>query len=165
MGCSRRMRPFRSFTGLRTSWQDWRRRAGPKTCSGGLTVKKPSPERHCLWSTAQVATTHGLTGGPSRINTASVSSSWALCRSHMWAPITRRPRQSGHSRSLVNLAIIYRRSSAGRTVPMEVFSQIIKDEVLERAVAKLKLTPAELLDLNGYRELPQPPIPDRVYKA
>jgi hypothetical protein len=27
------------------------------------------------------------------------------------------------------------------------------------------LTPAELLDLNGYRELPQPPAPDRVYKA
>ena len=48
---------------------------------------------------------------------------------------------------------------------MEAFSRIIKVEVLERAVAKLKLTPAELLDLNGYRELPQPPAPDRVYKA
>ena len=38
-------------------------------------------------------------------------------------------------------------------------------EVLVRAVAKLKLTPAQLLDLNGYRELPSPPPPDGVYKA
>jgi len=50
-------------------------------------------------------------------------------------------------------------------VPMEAFKLSIQRAVLERAVAKLKLTPAELLDLNGYRELPQPPAPDRVYKA
>jgi hypothetical protein len=50
-------------------------------------------------------------------------------------------------------------------VPMEAFKQSIVRAVLERAVAKLKLTPAELLDVNGYRELPQPPAPDRVYKA
>lgn len=50
-------------------------------------------------------------------------------------------------------------------VPMEVFKKSIQRGVLERAVAKLKLTPAELLEVNGYRELPQPPAPDRVYKA
>jgi hypothetical protein len=50
-------------------------------------------------------------------------------------------------------------------VPMTAFKLSIQREVMERAVAKLKLTPAELLDLNGYRELPQPPTPDRVYKA
>ncbi len=50
-------------------------------------------------------------------------------------------------------------------VPMAAFKQSIQREVLQRAVAKLKMTPAELLDLNGYRELPQPPAPDRVYKA
>ena len=48
---------------------------------------------------------------------------------------------------------------------MEALGVTIKRNVLETAVAKLKLTPAELLDLNGYRELPQPPAPDRVYKA
>ena len=50
-------------------------------------------------------------------------------------------------------------------VPMAEFKRSIQREVLVRAVAKLKLTPAELLDLNGYRELPQPPAPDQVYKA
>lgn len=50
-------------------------------------------------------------------------------------------------------------------VPMEAFKISIQRAVLERAVAKLKLTPAELLDANGYRELPQPPAPDLVYKA
>jgi hypothetical protein len=50
-------------------------------------------------------------------------------------------------------------------VPTAEFRASIQNEILERAVAKLKLTPAELLDLNGYRELPQPPVPDRVYKA
>ncbi|WP_375780223.1 di-heme-cytochrome C peroxidase [Bradyrhizobium sp. ma5] len=50
-------------------------------------------------------------------------------------------------------------------VPMAALKENIGRAVLETAVAKLKLTPAELLDLNGYRELPQPPIPDRVYKA
>ena len=50
-------------------------------------------------------------------------------------------------------------------VPMAEFKVSISRAVLERAVAKLKLTPAELVDLNGYRETPQPPAPDRVYKA
>lgn len=50
-------------------------------------------------------------------------------------------------------------------VPMEEFKRNITRKVLERAVAELKPTAAELLDLNGYRELPEPPPPDRVYKA
>ncbi|MBV8912975.1 MAG: hypothetical protein JOZ05_08060 [Acetobacteraceae bacterium] len=50
-------------------------------------------------------------------------------------------------------------------VPMAEFKLSIQREVLQRAVAKLNWTPAQLLDLNGYRELPQPPAPDRVWKA
>jgi hypothetical protein len=50
-------------------------------------------------------------------------------------------------------------------VPMAAFKQSIQREVLVRAVAKLKLTPAQLVDLNGYRQLPSPPAPDSVYKA
>jgi hypothetical protein len=50
-------------------------------------------------------------------------------------------------------------------VPMAEFKRSIQREVMLKAVAKLKLTPAELVDLNGYRELPQPPTPDQVYKA
>jgi hypothetical protein len=50
-------------------------------------------------------------------------------------------------------------------VPMAALKAGIAREVLGRAVAKLKLTPAQLIDLNGYRELPQPPAPESVYKA
>jgi cytochrome c2 len=50
-------------------------------------------------------------------------------------------------------------------VPMAAFKLILQREILGRAVAKLKLTPQQLADLNGYRELPQPPAPDGVYKA
>jgi len=50
-------------------------------------------------------------------------------------------------------------------VPMQEFKLALQREILERAVAKLKPTPAELVELNGYRELPQPPTPDRVWKA
>lgn len=50
-------------------------------------------------------------------------------------------------------------------VPMQEFKIAIQREILERAVATLNPTPAERLELNGYRELPQPPAPDRVYKA
>lgn len=50
-------------------------------------------------------------------------------------------------------------------VPMEDFKLSIQRGIMERALAKLRPTPAELLDLNGYRVLPQPPIPDRVWKA
>ena len=48
---------------------------------------------------------------------------------------------------------------------MPEFKASLTREVLERAVAKLNVTPAQRLELNGYRELPQPPAPDRVYKA
>lgn len=37
--------------------------------------------------------------------------------------------------------------------------------ILERAVAELKLTDAEKVVLNGYREFPLPAAPDLVYKA
>ena len=50
-------------------------------------------------------------------------------------------------------------------VPMPAFKLFLQREVLGRAIAKLKLTPEQLADLNGYRELPQPPAPDGVYKA
>jgi hypothetical protein len=50
-------------------------------------------------------------------------------------------------------------------IPMEDFKLSIQRQIMERALAKLQPTPAELLDLNGYRVLPQPPIPDRVWKA
>jgi hypothetical protein len=36
---------------------------------------------------------------------------------------------------------------------------------LRKAMAPLKLSEADLLDLAGYREFPLPPPPDRVYKA
>jgi len=50
-------------------------------------------------------------------------------------------------------------------VPTKEFTRSMLGGVLMRAVAKLKLPPADLLNLNGYRELPSPSPPDRVYKA
>ncbi|WP_375778596.1 di-heme-cytochrome C peroxidase [Bradyrhizobium sp. ma5] len=50
-------------------------------------------------------------------------------------------------------------------VPMAAFKESIGHAIIGRAVEKLKMTPAEFLDANGYRELPPPPAPDRVYKA
>ena len=50
-------------------------------------------------------------------------------------------------------------------VPLLLFSRSLQREITKRAVAKLKLTPEQLVDLNGYRELPEPPAPDGVYKA
>jgi hypothetical protein len=46
-----------------------------------------------------------------------------------------------------------------------IFSGVLGAEAREVAIRKLKLTDAQLLDLNGYRETPTPPPPDRVYKA
>jgi hypothetical protein len=37
--------------------------------------------------------------------------------------------------------------------------------VLERAISEVEMTDAEKLDLIGYRELPTPPSPERVWKA
>jgi len=50
-------------------------------------------------------------------------------------------------------------------VPLLLFSRSLQREITKRALAKLKLTPEQLVDLNGYRELPEPPAPDGVYKA
>ena len=50
-------------------------------------------------------------------------------------------------------------------LPPFIFNGILIDEALETAIRKLKLTPAQELDLIGYRELPWPRPPDRVYKA
>ncbi|MCP3408128.1 di-heme-cytochrome C peroxidase [Bradyrhizobium sp. CCGB01] len=50
-------------------------------------------------------------------------------------------------------------------VPMYDLARTIRIAVEEKAVAKLNPSPAELVELNGYRELPQPPIPDQVWKA
>jgi hypothetical protein len=46
-----------------------------------------------------------------------------------------------------------------------IFSGVLGAEARRVAIQKLKLTAAQELDLNGYRELPTPPPPDRVYKA
>jgi len=45
-----------------------------------------------------------------------------------------------------------------------IFSAVLGGEAREVAIRKLKLTDAQLLVLNGYRE-PSPPPPDGVYKA
>jgi mono/diheme cytochrome c family protein len=50
-------------------------------------------------------------------------------------------------------------------VPTEEFLLSIQREIIRQALAKLKLTPAELLELNGYREFPLAPRPYHVYKA
>ena len=42
-----------------------------------------------------------------------------------------------------------------------MFSTVLGGEAREVALRKLKLTEAQLLDLNGYRELPTPRPPDR----
>ena len=46
-----------------------------------------------------------------------------------------------------------------------IFSTVLGSVAREVAIRKLKLTDAQLLDLDGYREMPTPPPPDRVYKA
>lgn len=50
-------------------------------------------------------------------------------------------------------------------VPMADFKLSIQRGILKTALEKLKLTSAQLIDLNGYRELPTAPAPNRVYKA
>ncbi len=46
-----------------------------------------------------------------------------------------------------------------------IFSTVLGAETREVAIRKLKLTEAQELVLNGYREMPTPPPPDHVYKA
>ena len=41
----------------------------------------------------------------------------------------------------------------------------MQEHLLANALGKLNLTEAQKVDLNGFRELPSPPAPVRVYKA
>jgi mono/diheme cytochrome c family protein len=50
-------------------------------------------------------------------------------------------------------------------VPTIDFRRGLMGNILERALADLKMTDAEKANLHGYREFPPPPSPDRVYKA
>jgi mono/diheme cytochrome c family protein len=50
-------------------------------------------------------------------------------------------------------------------LPEEPMRAALASSVIERALSELKLTDAERANLNGYREWPLPPHPDRVYKA
>jgi hypothetical protein len=50
-------------------------------------------------------------------------------------------------------------------LPPLVLLNILLEEARETAIRKLKLTPAQELDVNGYRELPTPRPPEHVYKA
>ena len=50
-------------------------------------------------------------------------------------------------------------------IPSSAFKAVVAGSIFERALSKLQLTEAEKANLHGYREYPQPPAPDRVYKA
>jgi len=50
-------------------------------------------------------------------------------------------------------------------IPTGVLYGIVDGAILDRALAKIKLSEAQTLDLNGYREFPLPPPPVAVYKA
>jgi len=50
-------------------------------------------------------------------------------------------------------------------VPTFILQRTIQRSILETAIRKLKPTEAQLVQLNGYRELPSPPPPQRVWKA
>jgi hypothetical protein len=50
-------------------------------------------------------------------------------------------------------------------LPPFIFSTVLGAEARAVAIRKLKLTEAQELDLNGYRELPSPRPPEHVYKA
>jgi len=50
-------------------------------------------------------------------------------------------------------------------VPSSVFKAVLGGSIFERALSKLEMTDAEKANLHGYREYPQPPAPDSVYKA
>jgi len=49
-------------------------------------------------------------------------------------------------------------------VPLRAFKSALFRAITERALAELKVTPDQMVDLNGYHELPSPP-PEGVYKA
>ena len=46
-----------------------------------------------------------------------------------------------------------------------IFSNVLSAEARRVAIQKLKLTAEQELELNGFREQPTPPPPERVYKA
>ncbi|MGO9948034.1 MAG: di-heme-cytochrome C peroxidase [Steroidobacteraceae bacterium] len=50
-------------------------------------------------------------------------------------------------------------------LPPFVFSTLLGAEARAIAIKKLNLSEAQELDLNGYRELPSPRLPEHVYKA
>jgi hypothetical protein len=50
-------------------------------------------------------------------------------------------------------------------LPLVEFKVILQRNIFERVFADLKMTDAEKLTMHGYRESPQPPAPDLVYKA
>jgi hypothetical protein len=50
-------------------------------------------------------------------------------------------------------------------LPTNLFFAVGQIPIRERALSQLRLTEAEQADLHGYRELPGPLPPDRVYKA
>ena len=50
-------------------------------------------------------------------------------------------------------------------MPTGALYGFVDDTILQTALAKLKLTEAQTLDLHGYREFPLPPPPVAVYKA
>jgi hypothetical protein len=52
-----------------------------------------------------------------------------------------------------------------QVLPSAEFKAGLGGPILERAMASVKMTDAEKLELNGFREFPLPAPPDRVYKA
>jgi processive rubber oxygenase RoxA-like protein len=50
-------------------------------------------------------------------------------------------------------------------LPTKDFLALLQAVVRDKAIEKLKLSESETANLNGYREFPLPPPPDRVYKA
>ena len=65
-----------------------------------------------------------------------------------------------------NWAIICLAEFKGKPmVPADLLFVVGQRPILERALSQLKLTEAQEADLHGYRELPTPRPPDRVYKA
>ena len=50
-------------------------------------------------------------------------------------------------------------------VPTGLLYEVLQKEILAKALAQVKLTEAETIEIHGYREFPLPPPPVGVYKA
>jgi hypothetical protein len=50
-------------------------------------------------------------------------------------------------------------------VPTGLLYEVLQKEILAKALAQVKLTEAETVEIHGYREFPLPPPPVGVYKA